>query len=228
MWALLHQKNTKNYQSGPLSFEYFFGNNKIITNCGFGNKISKKAELISRLTSAQSTLCLNDFSVVKFERNNLINDAFGAAITTTFKVYDFNVDDDKNYSILSAKHNAYEKKFNYIHKRTVKIDKKNSNLFGEDNLIAVNEYKRSINTYNIRFHLYPGISAVQTMGKSSILIQIEKNKSLIFASNAENLILEKSIFLGRNQIINNFCITISGSLNDGENKSITWELKKNN
>jgi len=222
------KKYSKNYQSGPLSFEYFFGNNKIITNCGFGNKISKKAELISRLTSAQSTLCLNDFSVVKFERNNLINDAFGAAITTTFKVYDFNVDDDKNYSILSAKHNAYEKKFNYIHKRTVKIDKKNSNLFGEDNLIAVNEYKRSINTYNIRFHLYPGISAVQTMGKSSILIQIEKNKSLIFASNAENLILEKSIFLGKNQIINNFCITISGSLNDGENKSITWELKKNN
>ena len=59
------KKYSKNYQSGPLSFEYFVDNKKIITNCGFGNKITKKAELISRLTSAQSTLCLNDSSVVK-------------------------------------------------------------------------------------------------------------------------------------------------------------------
>ena len=42
---------------------------KIITNCGFGCNISNKAELLSRLTSAQSTLCLNDTSVTKFERS---------------------------------------------------------------------------------------------------------------------------------------------------------------
>ena len=82
--------------------------------------------------------------------------------------------------------------------------------------------------YSIRFHLYPGISAVQTIGKNSILIQIEKNKSLIFTSNGDNLSLEKSIFLGGNQIVNNFCITISGSLSNNENKNITWELKGNN
>ena len=82
--------------------------------------------------------------------------------------------------------------------------------------------------YSIRFHLYPGINAVQTMGKNSILIKVEKNKSLIFITNGDKLILEKSIFLGRNQIVNNFCITISGSLNNSENKNIDWELKKNN
>ena len=82
--------------------------------------------------------------------------------------------------------------------------------------------------YSIRFHLYPGINAVQTMGKNSILIQIEKNKSLVFTTSGDNLILEKSIFLGRNQIINNFCITISGSLGNRENKNINWELKRNN
>ena len=219
---------SENYQSGPLSFEYFIDNNKIITNCGFGNKISKKAELISRLTSAQSTLCLNDSSVVKFERNNLINDVFGATITSTFKVFDFSVDNTANFMTLSAKHNSYENNFNYIHQRIIKIDKKNSNLFGEDKLIAANENKKEQNMFSIRFHLYPGINAVQTMGKNSVLIQIEKNKSLIFTTSKENLTLEKSIFLGRNQIINNFCITISGSLNNSENKNIIWALKKNN
>jgi len=222
------KKYSKNYQSGPLSFEYFVDNSKIITNCGFGNKISKKAVLISRLTSAQSTLCLNDSSVVKFEKNNLINDAFGAAITTTFRVFDLNIDDTANYMTLSAKHNAYENNFNYIHQRIIKIDKKKNNLFGEDNLISSNGNKKLQNMYSIRFHLYPGINAVQTIDKNSILIQVEKNKSFIFTTNGNNLILEKSIFLGRNQIINNFCITISGLLNNSENKNVTWELKKNN
>ena len=222
------KKYSKNYQSGPLSFEYFIDNNKIITNCGYGNKISKKAELISRLTSAQSTLCLNDSSAVKFERNNLINDAFGNSIKTSFDVSNFSVDDEKNYLILSAKHNAYEDNFNYVHHRTIKIDKKNSNLLGEDKLIAVKKNKKLQNMYNIRFHLYPSITAVQTMAKNSILIQIEKGKSLIFTSTADNIILEKSIFLGRNQIINNFCITVAGTLNNNENKNIIWEFKKNN
>ena len=222
------KKYSKNYQSGPLSFEYFIDNHKIITNCGFGNKISKNAELLSRLTSAQSTLCLNDSSVVKFERNNLINDAFGASTKTSFKVSDLNTDDEKNYLTLSAKHNAYEDNFNYIHHRIIRIDKKNSNLFGEDKLIATNENRKLQNMYSIRFHLYPGITAVQTMAKNSVLIQIEKGKSLIFTSTADNIILEKSIFLGRNQIINNFCITVAGNLNNNENKSIIWELKKNN
>ena len=219
---------SKNYQSGPLSFEYFIDNYKVITNCGFGNKISKKAEFISRLTSAQSTLCLNDSPVVKFEKSNLIKKAFGTSITTSFKVSDLNINDDKNFLTVSAKHNAYENNFNYIHKRIIKIDKRSNNLLGEDSLIASNQNKKLLNTYGIRFHLYPGIGAVQTIGKNSILIQIDKNKSLIFITNGENLFLEKSIFLGRNQIINNFCITISGTLDDNVNKNITWELKKNN
>ena len=61
-------KLSRDYQSGPLSFEYFNNENKIITNCGYGRKISNKIRLISKLTSAQSTLCLNNVSVVKFKK----------------------------------------------------------------------------------------------------------------------------------------------------------------
>ena len=121
-----------------------------------------------------------------------------------------------------------ENNFNHIHQRIIKIDKRNSNLFGEDKLISADGNKKLQNIYSIRFHLYPGINAVQTMSKNSILIQVNKNKSLIFTTSADNLILEKSIFLGRNQIVNNFCITISGTLNSNKNKNIIWELKRNN
>jgi len=71
---------SKNYQSGPLSFEYYLDGIKIITNCGFGNNISGKAELISKLTASQSTMTINDTSVTSFERRKLVNRVFGNSI----------------------------------------------------------------------------------------------------------------------------------------------------
>ena len=126
----------------------------------------------------------------------------------------------------SASHNAYEKKFGYIHKRSLSISKKNSELKGSDLLIKKGNTSPKVN-YNIRFHLYPGISATETIGGNSILIQIDKNKSLIFSSPNQKISLEKSIFLGRNQILNNFCITINGNLSN-KSETIDWEIKKNN
>jgi uncharacterized heparinase superfamily protein len=213
------------YQSGPLSMELFYNNEKIITNCGYGKQISKKAELLSRLTSAQSTLTLNDSSVVKFEKNKFINKAFGISIKDSFKISEINKEENDLFINFSAIHNAYEARFGYLFKRCLKINKKDDNIIGQDTLIKIKENVEK-SYYNIRFHLYPGISAVKTIGGNSILIQINKNSSLIFVSKSENLFLEKSIFMGRNQIVNNFCINISGNIKN-ENKIINWEIKKN-
>ena len=79
--------------------------------------------------------------------------------------------------------------------------------------------------YSIRFHLYPGLTAVKTMSGNSVLIQISKRKSLIFTIMDEQIILEKSIFLGRNKIVDNTCVTVSGNLVN-KNKTIHWEIKK--
>ena len=72
----------------------------------------------------------------------------------------------------------------------------------------------------------PGLSAVKTMSGNSVLIQLTKNKSLIFTINNESIILEKSIFLAKNKILENTCVTVSGNLVN-KDKSIHWEIKKN-
>ena len=84
---------------------------------------------------------------------------------------------------------------------------------------------RKIN-FNLRFHLYPGLTAVKTMSGNSVLIQISKNKSLLFTVKDESIILEKSIFLGGNKILDNTCITVSGNLVN-KDKIFHWEIKKN-
>ena len=206
------------------SFEYYFDGTKIISNCGFGCNISPKAELLSRLTSAQSTLTINDTSVTRFERNILINRIFGNSIKNTFKILDYGFTEDEAQIKTFASHNGYEKNFGCIVKRKITIEKSSNNLLGDDEIFKERD-GRPLN-YSLRFHLYPGITAVKTISGKSVLIQLSKNKSLIFTTEDETLTVEKSIFLGGNKILDNTCITISGNLVN-KNKTIRWEIKRN-
>jgi uncharacterized heparinase superfamily protein len=215
---------SKCYQSGPLSFEYFLDGEKIICNSGFGCNISSKAELLSRLTACQTTLTLNDTSVTKFERNKLVNKVFGNSIKNSFKTYDVNILNDSNFSGCSASHSGYEKNFGCTHKREIFFDKENNYLKGIDHIL---KKKDGIPIrYVFRFHINPELTVIKTMGGNSALIQVSKNKSLIFTVNDETLEVEKSIFLAGEKILDNTCINISGNLVN-KNKSINWEIKKN-
>ena len=110
------KKFSQSYQSGPLSFEYFLDGIKIITNSGYGYHISRKAGLLSRLTACQSTLTINDTSITKFEKNEMINRIFGNSIKDSFKSYDFSWKNENNIIGCSASNNGYERKFGCTHK----------------------------------------------------------------------------------------------------------------
>ncbi len=211
------------YQSGPLSFEYFFEDQKIITNCGFGVNISNKARLISRFTSSQSTLCINDTSIVRFEKSNMMNRAYGFLIKKDFKILNLENKVDSNEIRITAGHDAYLENYGCIHNRSISIDKINNRVVGQDILT-----QKSINSkvkYDIRFHLYPGLSAIKTIGGNTLLIQINKNKAMLFSSNDKNLKIEKSIFFGGQKVLENYCIVISGIMENNE-KKIDWEIIK--
>ena len=218
------QKFSKSYQSGPLSFEYFLDGIKIITNSGFGDHISKRAEALSRLTACQSTLSINDTSVTKFEKSEMINKVFGNSIEDTFRSFELFSKDENGLIGCSSSNNGYEKKFGCTHKREIYIDKVNNCLKGVDHIIKAKDGYPI--RYAFRFHINPDLSAVKTMSGNSALIQISKNKSLIFTVKDENLEIEKSIFLGGKKILDNTCITISGNLVN-KNKTFNWEIKKN-
>jgi uncharacterized heparinase superfamily protein len=218
------KKFSRSYQSGPLSFEYYLDGVKIITNCGFGNNISNKAELLSRLTACQSSLTLNDTTVTKFERNKLVNRVFGNSIKNSFKTYDVNIKNEKDLIGCSVSHNGYEKNFGCTHKREIYLDKENNYIKGYDHIV---KKKDGIPIrYVFRFHINPKLTVVKTINGNSALIQVSKNKSLLFTVIDETLEIEKSIYLGGKKILDNPCITIIGNLVN-KNKSFKWEIKKN-
>jgi uncharacterized heparinase superfamily protein len=218
------KKFSRFYQSGPLSFEYFIDGIKIVTNSGFGNHISKKAELLSRLTACQSTLTINETSVTKFEKNEMINKVFGNSIQNSFKSFEFSTKNENDIIGCSVSNNGYGKEFGCSHKREVYVDKKNNFLKGTDYILKAKDGYPI--RYAFRFHINPELSVTKTMSGNSALIQISKNKSLLFTINNENLEIEKSIFFGEKKIIDSTCITISGNLVN-KNKIFNWEIRKN-
>ena len=218
------KKFSRSYQSGPLSFEYFLDGVKIITNSGFGYQISKKTELLSRLTACQSTLTINDTSITKFEKNEMISKIFGNSIQDSFKSFDFSFKNENQFISCTASNNGYEKKFGCTHKREIYLDKENNYLKGIDHIFKVKDGYPI--RYTFRFHINPELNVVKTIGGNGALIQISKNKSLIFNISDEDLDVEKSIFLGEKKIIDSACITISGNLVN-KNKTFNWEIRKN-
>ena len=218
------KKFSKSYQSGPLSFEYFLDGVKIITNSGFGYQISKKTELLSRLTACQSTLTINDTSITKFEKNEMISKIFGNSIQDSFKSFDFSSKNENQFISCTASNNGYEKKFGCTHKREIYLDKENNYLKGIDHIFKAKDGYPI--RYTFRFHINPELNVVKTIGGNGALIQISKNKSLIFNISDEDVEVEKSIFLGEKKIIDSACITISGNLVN-KNKTFNWEIRKN-
>ena len=214
---------SKSYQSGPLSFEYFLDGIKIISNSGFGNNISKKAELLSRVTACQSTLTINDTSVTSFEKNEIINKVFGNSIKNSFKSFNITLANNADVIGCSASNNGYEKSFSCTHKREIYICKKDNYLKGIDHIFKAKDGYPI--RYAFRFHINPELSVIKTISGNSALIQISKNKSLIFKFNDGNLEIEKSIFLGEKKMIDSACITISGNLVN-KSKIFNWEIKK--
>ena len=152
------KKFSRSYQSGPLSFEYFLDGTKIITNSGFGSHISKKAELLSRLTACQSTLTINETSITNFEKNEIINEIFGNSIQNSFKSFDVTSKNEEYFIGCSASNNGYEKKFGCTHKREIYLNKKENYLKGVDHIFKAKDGYPI--RYAFRFHVNPDLNAL--------------------------------------------------------------------
>ena len=135
--------------------------------------------------------------------------------------------ENKDYFSIEASHNGYEKKFGYIHKRSIKISKKTDKIFGEDLLEKTKNYPKPL-IYFIRFHIYPDIKITKTKAGNSVLISLPNREGWLLQSKTSSFHIEKNIFLGnKNKIINNESISISGRIT-AETTSIKWTIEKVN
>ena len=183
----------KYYQAGCLAFELISNKQKIICNSGYGKYLPPKLNSISRSTAAHSTLYINDTSSCIFQKNESINKVYGNSLIEKHKVINKKYTEDKNFYSVIASHNGYEKKFGYIHTRSVKISKKEDKIFGQDELKKTRKYSKSL-FYFVRFHIYPNTKIVKTKARNTIIIRLSNGEGWLLRSKTNNFEIEKKYF----------------------------------
>ena len=216
---------TKYYQAGCLAFELNSNKQKVICNSGYGKYLSPKLTSLSRSTASHSTLYINDTSSCIFQKNKFINKIYGNSLVEEHKVIKKSYIEEKDFYSITASHNGYEKKFGYIHTRSIKILKKEDKIFGHDELKKTKNYSNPL-IYFIRFHIYPNIKIVKTKAGNSILISLSNGEGWLLQNQTNSFQIEKDIFFGnKNKIINNESVAISGNINK-EVISIKWLIER--
>ena len=204
---------SKNYQAGCLSFELTSNKQKIISNSGYGKYLSDKLTFSSRSTAAHSTLYINDTSSCAFHKKEVVSRVYGNSLLKRHKVINKNYLEEKDFFLIYASHNGYEKEFGYLHNRSVKIFKKHDKIIGTDELKKRKNINKSL-IYFVRFHIHHDAKIVKTKAGDSILISLSNGEGWLLKSDTNIFKIEKNIFLGnKKKIINSESVYISGIIN---------------
>ena len=210
---------SENYQSGPLSFEFFFKDKKLITNSGYFQDHNHQLNTISKSTAAHSTLILDNSSACNFKKNS----KGPSVISKGFKTFDNEVSYDKNFWSIKCSHDGYLSRYGVIHQRNLEFYTDKSTLLGKDKLIKKKNFK--VSNFEIRFHLLPNIKVTKLQDNKTILIELE-NSGWRFFSNDGLVGVETGLYFGnKNKYSENQNIFISG-ITEREDQLIEWQFNK--
>ncbi len=213
------KKFSNDYQSGALSFEIFYKNCKLITNCGYFQNYKHQLNSISRSTATHSTVVLDNRSSCKLKKAS--DGIF--KVEEELKILKKSIISEKNYWNISGSHDGYLKKYGVIHERRIEFFVEKNKFIGTDKLIKKKNFKSS--NFEIRFHFIPGIKITKTQDENSILIELE-NSGWKFLCKDHKIDVETGLYFGKkNSFAENQNIFISG-LTQNEDQEITWELIK--
>ena len=213
------KKFSADYQSGALSFEIFYKNCKLISNCGYFQNYKHQLNSISRSSATHSTLVLDNTSSCKFKR-----DADGILkINQELKVSKKSIVSEKNYWSVVGSHEGYLKKYGVIHERKIQHFFDKNKFLGTDKLIKKKKLKST--NFEIRFHFEPGVKITKTQDGKSVLIEL-KNSGWKFLCKDHRIEVETGLYFGKkNSFVENQNIFISG-ITQNEDQEIIWELTK--
>ena len=152
-----------NYQSGALSFEFFYKDKKLISNSGYFQDYKNKLNLISKSTAAHSVLIIDNHSSCSFRKNGNYK-----TLENGLKISDKNIVNEKNYWLIKASHNGFLKKFGILYERSLEYFVEKNKLIGTDKIISKN--KLETKKYDIRFHMEPGIKLTKTLDNKTCLL----------------------------------------------------------
>ncbi len=207
-----------NYQAGALSFEIFSNDKKLISNSGYFQDSKNQLNKLSKSSSSQNTLIVEDYSSCNFikKKSNLI-------VYKGLKILKKNIINETNYWKISATHDGYLEKFGLTHERVIEFYPEQSKFIGQDKIVRLNPIKEI--KFDIRFHLNPSSKVMKTQDKKYILIDLDE-EGWKFSCDKIDINIDNGLYFGnKNSYRENQNICISG-MNIEKEQIIKWEIIK--
>ena len=212
-------KLSSNYQAGALSFEIISNGKKLISNCGYFQKINHQLNEVSKSSAVHSTLVVDDKSSCSFNKLRGKKSKINQGLRILKKKIIF----EKNYWKVNASHDGYLKLHGIVHDREIEFYPEQLKFIGHDRIISNKGIKNL--KFDIRFHLEPNVKVMKTQDGKSILIDLD-GEGWKFSSEKSTMNIDKGIYFGeKNSFTDNQNIFISGMTNE-ENQTIRWEITK--
>lgn len=204
-------RHNQSAHAGLLSFEYSFGKDRVIVNCGSSALAGKWRDLL-RCTAAHSTVTVDNRNAVVFD---------GKGNPVELPEVRSSIAEDNGYAAIEAMHNGYMSRAGVVSRRSVLLVDHGDLLKGEDQL----EGKEGV-PYAVRFHLHPGIQASMIGEGKEVLLRARSGTGWRFKSSGHTIALEESIYMNEGETPRRASQIVIYGETSAALTTIAWELKR--
>lgn len=181
--------------ASTLAFEFSFGKQRIIINCGgaglAGASIPAALARGLRTTAAHSTLCLDDSNSTAL----LAKGQLGAGVVDV----ELERRDIERATRIEVNHDGYARAYGFIHNRVLVLRSDGMELRGEDTLLPHAKYKgREEVAAHLRFHLGPDIELLLAEDKRSVMMRMEDGSNWTFLTALGTIEVDESLWVDEN------------------------------
>lgn len=182
--------------AGCLAFEFSYGFQRMIVNCGAPVGVHDARRALARATAAHSTATLNDTSSCHFAPPDEVRWPQGSPLMSGPKNVKVSRDEDDVSARIVASHDGYRALFGVEHRRSLTLGKTGGWLIGEDQFEAVNTRRaaRMPDAFALRFHLHPQIEADVSEDGQTVYLGGLETGVWTFSAGGLPLAIEESVF----------------------------------
>lgn len=197
--------------AGLLSFEYGFGKDRVIVNCGTTAVDGKWRDLL-RTTAAHSTLVVDNRNACTFDENGQL---------TTRPEMTCNRSEDEQMAEIAASHSGYMPRYGLLHHRRLRLLDGGETLWGEDILAG-----KAGAHFAVRFHLHPCIQASLIQDGSEVLLRARSGIGWRFAAENVQMAIDDSVYAGEGEAPRRALQIVLSGVSTAPDMRIGWQLRR--
>ncbi len=202
--------------AAPLAFEFAFGRDRMIVNCGTHPLDPVWADHL-RATAAHSGLVLNDRNAAEIRKDGHIG--------RQPMQMQARVEQRIEGLVLTASHDGYLPLNGLTHKRRLFLAADGHDLHGEDILSADTPLARPV-PFTMRFHLHPRVVASSIQDGEALLLKLPGGSGWRFYKEGARIALEPGIYLGSGSIPRKTQQIVIAGVAEGSETTIRWVLSR--